>query len=91
MADPDKVSGISQFPKQVNIHQLRSFLGLVNQLGEFSADIGTAAHPLRLLLRSDNPYIWTVDHDTAFTAVKQALTVPPIPSNRHLTRPPILS
>ena len=78
MADPDKVSGISQFPKPVNIHQLRSFHGLVNQLGEFSADIATAAHPLRPLLRSNNPYIWTADHDAAFTAVKQALTAPPI-------------
>jgi len=77
-ADPDKISGISLFPKPVNIHQLRSFLGLVNQLGEFSADIATAAHPLRSLLRSDNPYIWTADHDAAFAAVKQALTAPPI-------------
>ena len=53
-------------------------MGLVNQLGEFSTDIATTAHPLRPLLRTNTPFIWTTDHDAAFNAVKRALTSPPV-------------
>jgi len=77
-ADPAKVSAISDFPRPTNITALRSFFGIVEQLGDFSYDISSAAGPLRPLLSPKNEFIWTVDHDTAFEAVKKALTSPPV-------------
>merc|ERR1712015_470984 len=38
-ADQSKVSAIRDFPKPANITDLRSFMGLVNQLSEFTPDI----------------------------------------------------
>ena len=53
-ADPAKLRAISEFPAPTNITELRSFLGLVNQLGDFTADIASSAEDLRGLLRPKN-------------------------------------
>lgn len=46
-ADMTKVSAIRDFPKPANLTDLQSFMGLVNQLAEFTPDIAATAHPLR--------------------------------------------
>ena len=38
-ADPERVRAIADFPTPANITDLRSFMGLVNQLAEFSPEI----------------------------------------------------
>ena len=77
-ADPAKVRAIAEFPKPSNITELRSFMGLVTQLGSFSAEISQAAVPLRDLLKTKNQFIWIQPHDQAFQAVKAALVSPPV-------------
>ncbi|XP_045124382.1 uncharacterized mitochondrial protein AtMg00860-like [Portunus trituberculatus] len=76
-ADPDKVRAITDFATPANITDLRSFMGLVNQLAEFSPDISAAAQPLRPLLSPRRTFMWTTDHDVAFRCVKAALASPP--------------
>ncbi len=44
--DPEKVSAITDFPSPTNIMELRSFLRLANQLGDFVTEIAHAADPL---------------------------------------------
>ena len=76
-ADDKKIRAIKLSPKPSNVTDLRSFLGLVNQLGSFSSDVSAAAEPLRQLLRPRNAWFWTPAHDEAFVAVKMALLSPP--------------
>ena len=38
-ADPDKLDAIAKFPRPENITELRSFMGLANQLGSFCEDL----------------------------------------------------
>jgi hypothetical protein len=61
-------------------------MGLVEQLAGFSADVAAAKGPLRPLLSSLNPYIWTADHEKVFEAVKAALLAPPILAHFDLSR-----
>ena len=77
-ADQRKVKAIAEFPTPTNITDLRSFLGLVNQLGAFSSETATAAEPLRDLLRPQYTWAWSETHTRAFEAVKRALTSPPV-------------
>jgi hypothetical protein len=72
--DPEKVSAIAKFPRPTNITQLRSFMGLVNQLTDFSIDIATTTNALRPLMRAGHPFIWNNDHEEAFSLAKRALT-----------------
>ena len=56
-ADSAKVKAIADFPVPANITDLRSFLGLVNQLAEFTPKIAAAAETLRSLLSPKNEFI----------------------------------
>ena len=77
-ADQRKVRAIAEFPTPANITDLRSFLGLVNQLGAFSSETASAAEPLRDLLRPQHTWAWTETHTQAFEAVKSTLISPPV-------------
>lgn len=77
-ADPKKVDAIKNFKRPENITQLRSFMGLVNQLGSFSSNISRAAIPLRTLLKIKNEFLWTAVHDQSFDNVRNALVEPPV-------------
>ena len=76
--DPSKVETIVKFPRPTNITELRSFMGMVVQLADFSSEISATAGPLRPLLRTDVPFNWTDDHEKSFESVKKALVSPPI-------------
>ena len=77
-ADPNKVKAIQSFPKPTNLTDLRSFFGLVNQLGDFTSELSGAAEALRPLLRTKNAFQWLPEHDEAFDKVRAALASPPV-------------
>lgn len=76
--DEKKVKAIRDFLTPTTITDLRSFMGLVNQLGGFSAEVASAANPLRGLLKAKNQFKWLPDHSKAFENTKKALTSPPV-------------
>lgn len=76
--DHKKVNAITEFKTPTCKTDLRSFMGLANQLGEFSTDIAKTAEPLRHLLKKDSEWIWTPNHEQAFKDVKEALINPPV-------------
>ena len=73
--DKSITDAISQFPKPTNRTELHSFFGLANQLSSSVNTIATLLTPLRLLLSMTNDFQWSDDHDAAFTATKDALTM----------------
>ena len=51
-SDPNKVRAIRLFPQITNLTELRSFMGLVNQLGGYLSRLIETALPLRPLFKS---------------------------------------
>ncbi len=86
-ADPSKLKAIKHFPKPTNLTDLRSFLGLCEQLADFSSDVASAMLPLRPLLKASSEFVWCAEHDRAFDATKQALISPPVLAFFDPTRP----
>ncbi len=86
-ADEGKLKAIKNFPKPTNITDLRSFLGLVEQLAGFTKGAAEAMQPLRPLLSSKNEFYWTCDHDRAFEASKAVMLSPPVLTTFDPTRP----
>ena len=74
--DDDKVKGISSFPTPGNLTDLRSFLGLANQLGSFIPDLSQSSSKMRELLKKGVAFVWTDEHATEFQKVKDLLTSP---------------
>lgn len=89
-ADPGRVAALRDFPTPANLTDLRSFMGLVNQLAEFSPDIARTAQPLRPLMSPKRSFLWTADHDAAFDRVKTALSSPPVLASFDPALPVIL-
>ena len=74
----DKIRALKDFPVPANITDLRSFMGLVNQLASFSDEIALLAQPLRPLLSTTRSFVWEADQQAAFVKIKEALSKPPI-------------
>ena len=74
--DPAKIAAIKDFPEPKNITDLRSFLGLANQFGDYAPDLRHAMEPLKPLLQKKNVYTWSNDHTIAMNNVKAIITGP---------------
>ena len=69
---------ITNFPTPSSRTDLRSFIGLTNQLTTCTKELAPALTPLRPLLSTRNDFLWTPDHDIAFHQAKQLLTTAPV-------------
>lgn len=58
--------------------ELRSFLGLAGYYKKFIKYFAVITKPLTELLKKGVFYVWTTDHDMAFTTIKQALSSAPV-------------
>lgn len=56
--DPAKIAAVQEMPEPTNVSELKSFLGMVNQLGKFIPCLAEKDKPLRDLLFKKNCWIW---------------------------------
>ena len=57
-ANPDKLKAMTEMEAPKNVTELRRFLGVVNHLGKFSANLATLSQPLWELLSKNHQWIW---------------------------------
>ena len=86
-ADPAKLEAIAKFPAPTTRKELRSFLGLVEQLASFSKDLSGLLEPIRPLLREKNMFVWEAAQQEAFDKVKQLMTSLPVLASYEPGRP----
>ena len=89
--DPTITEAISRYPAPTSHTELRSFIGLVNQLSSSTNTVATLLAPFRPLLSTKNEFAWSPSHATAFKTVKESLTTQPILSYFDITKPTRLS
>jgi hypothetical protein len=75
---PNKVKAVQNWPTPSSVMELRSFLGLVGYYRKFVRHFRVIARPLKDLLKKHSLFVWSSDHDSAFQALKSALTQAPI-------------
>ena len=71
--DNDKYKAIKEFPAPKNLKDLRSFLGLENQLAAFVPDLVHISAGLRPLLKKGNVWVWEKEHEEEFNKIKNLL------------------
>lgn len=69
----DKISAIRDFRKPETREEVRSFLGLINFVGQFIPQLSTRTEPLRRFLRGDVD-TFGEDQNTAFDDLRNELT-----------------
>ena len=72
--DEEKYTAISRFPQLNSVRDLRSFLGLAQQLASFIPDLAHMMSTLCPLLKKGVAWTWTDDHENSFKEVKNLLT-----------------
>ncbi|XP_031392283.1 uncharacterized protein LOC116204334, partial [Punica granatum] len=82
--DPDKVKAIRELPPPSTAREVRSFLGRLNYIARFIANLSDKCQPLFRLLRKNAAIEWDDDCQKAFDDIKTYLVqspvlVPPIP------------
>ena len=85
--DPSKVQSISDWPVPKDLKQLRSFLGLAGYYRKFVRHFAILTRPLTDLLKKGVYFVWTANHDTAFSALKQALMTAPVLALPDFSKP----
>ncbi|GFQ98763.1 retrovirus-related Pol polyprotein from transposon 17.6 [Trichonephila clavata] len=76
--DPDKISAVKNWKSPMDVHQLRSFLGLCTYYRKFVKNFSAIARPLHKLTEAKQKFIWTNECNNAFNKLKDALTSAPI-------------
>ena len=71
--DPAKFQAIRDFPAPKNIKELRSYMGLANQLSSFIPDLLQRTANMRKLLSPKNEYVWTPTQEEEFKRSKDVL------------------
>lgn len=76
--DDAKIQAIVSWPTPQNVKELRSFLGLAGYYRKFVRHFAVLAKSLTELLKKNVLYVWTSDHELAFSALKQAMSSAPV-------------
>ncbi|XP_026687108.1 uncharacterized protein K02A2.6-like [Diaphorina citri] len=64
-----RIEAIRAIKTPCNVTELKSFLGLVTYYTKFIPNMAQLASPLYLLLRKDQPWVWSVSQNKAFTKI----------------------
>ena len=84
--DPSITAAITAYPSPTNRSELRSFIGLVNQLSTSTNTLATLL-ALRPLLSTKNEFLWSTTQEESLTQVKKLLTTPPLLSFFDINKP----
>jgi hypothetical protein len=76
--DPEKVKSIDDWPIPQNVKQLRQWLGLANYLHKYTRNYAALVQPLTSLLKKENEWEWSEEHQAAFAEVKKSLREAPV-------------
>lgn len=76
--DPEKTSAVRDMREPSNVSELRSFLGMVTQLGKFIPHLAETDKPLRDLLSKKNDWVWGQPQQSAFDRLKYQLSSTPV-------------
>lgn len=84
--DPAKVQAIQEWQPPTNVSELRSFLGLANYSRKFVRDYSKIALPLTELLKKSQTWDWAGKCQSAFDAMKKAMSEDPVLALPDVTR-----
>lgn len=76
--DLSKIAIVRDWPTPISAKEVRSFLGLAGYYRKFVQGFGAISKPLTNLLKRGVQFIWTLEHESSFQALKTALISAPV-------------
>lgn len=72
-ANPKKIEVIKNFPQPIKVKHIQSFLGICSYFRRYVKNYSHLSKPLTMLLKKEQPFIWTQKQQQCFDALKKAL------------------
>lgn len=72
-ANPKKVEVIHDYPRPKTVKHIQRFLGMCNYFRRYVRNYAKLAKPLTMLLRKEQPFMWSEAQQKSFDALKTAL------------------
>ena len=85
-----KVKAVQEMPPPQCKKQVQSFIGMVNYLSKFSAQLSQLAELIQELSKEKVPFNWGLQHDDAFQLIKKEIMVALILAYYNPNKPTIL-
>ena len=85
-----KIKAIQEMPPSQCKKQVQSFIGMINYLSKFSAQLSELAEPIWELSKEKVPFNWGPEHDSAFQLIKKEIMAAPILAYYNPNKPTIL-
>ena len=76
--DLDKVENIQEWPQPLNLHELRSFIGMCSYYRRFIEKFSIIAIPLHDLTKKKAKFQWIAKENDAFNELKKRLMFAPL-------------
>ena len=71
--DQSKTEVIQKMKSPSNVRELQRVMGMINQLNKFCPHIANLSQPLRELLKGNNMWLWTDQHEDAMQKLKDEI------------------
>lgn len=78
LPDPDKINVIKNYPRPQSADEIKRFVAFANYYRKFIKGFAELAQPLNKLCSKNAKFVWTIDCEQAFQALKLALMSPPV-------------
>ena len=65
-SNPEKTRAITEMEEPKNLKELRRFMGMANQLGNFSPNLAELSQPLHEVLSPKKAWVWGPAQEAAF-------------------------
>ena len=85
-----KVKAIQEMPSPQCKKQVQSFIGMINYLSKFSAQLSELAKPIWELSKEKVPFNWGLEHNNAFRLIKREIMAALILAYYNPNKPTIL-
>ncbi|CAH2093016.1 unnamed protein product [Euphydryas editha] len=87
LADKYKVEAIIKMQRPENVKELQRFLGMVNYLGSYIPNLADETNLLRSLLKKQNIWQWTDNHEKEFNKLKNLISQSPVLVHYDVNKP----
>lgn len=72
--DPAKITAIAEMPSPKNKAELRTLLGMVTFLSKHIPRLAEVSHPMRILLKECNEFVWDSAQEESLNIIKSILS-----------------
>ena len=76
--DPKNSEAVRSWPVPTNVKDLRKFLGMIGYYRKFIKDFAVICRVLTDLLKKNELFVWTQNHQLSFDTLKKALLTAPV-------------